>query len=86
MSRRHNPQTPEVIEAVGSLLAKKEVDVNLSISFEHLRSFDKGWSIIFCQGGVYYFGTCRQFFLNSNAFKTIFSLHFVMKTIFYDHF
>ena len=32
--------------------------------------------------GVTIFGTCRQFFFKSNVFQTIFSLHFVMKTIF----
>ena len=36
--------------------------------------------------GVTIFGTCRQFFWKNSAFQTIFSLHFVMETIFYNHF
>ena len=32
------------------------------------------------------FGICRQFFSKKFEFQTIFSLHFVIKTIFYDHF
>ena len=36
-------------------------------------------------GGVTIFGTCRQFFLKSNAFQTIFSI-FVMETIFLQPF
>ena len=33
-------------------------------------------------GGGTIFGTCRQFVSKSNAFQTIFSLHFVITTIF----
>ena len=33
-----------------------------------------------------FLGLADNFFLKNNAFQTIFSLHFVMKTIFYDHF
>ena len=36
--------------------------------------------------GLPFLGLADNFFLKSNAFQTIFSLHFVMKTTFYDCF
>ena len=41
---------------------------------------------LFFYRGVTIFGTCRQFFERVMCFKQFFLLHFVMKTIFYDHF
>ena len=37
---------------------------------------------LFFIGGLPFLGLADNFFLKSNAFQTIFSLHFVMKTIF----
>ena len=53
--------------------------IHMKVWFTYIRD-----GPLFFNQGVTTFGTWRQFFLKTNAFQTIFLLHFVMKTIFYD--
>ena len=55
--------------------------LSLSMLHNNVVSLQKNWAhkgqtIIFLSGGVNIFGTCRQFFLKSNVFQTIFFIAF----------
>ena len=59
---------------------------NVSITEDRIVEIRDGPLFFYWGGGVYHFSDLQTIFLKSNAFQTIFSLHFVMKTIFLQPF
>ena len=57
--------------------------LNRPNNFEAFSELRDGPLFFIGGGGVPFLGPADNFFLKSNVFQTLFSLHFVMKTIFF---
>ena len=78
---------PKGAYASRELISMLEGIVELNQFEDQVTKTNKGRTIIFLSGGGYHFWELQTiFFQRVMCFKQFFSSHFVMKTIFYDHF